>query len=94
VNAQVIAAVLVTAAVCGVLAFAALMRQAGNHSDDRAALLREHLDTLRAGQASVLEQADGDGAALETWESDELDRIERFYADDADEPAQRPGGTP
>jgi hypothetical protein len=48
VTAQIIGTVLVTASVCGVLAFVALMRQAANHSDDRAALLREHLDTLRA----------------------------------------------
>jgi hypothetical protein len=94
VTAQIIGAVLVTAAACAVAAFVALMRQAGRHSDDRAALLRGQLDAYRAGQASVPGQAADDGEALETWERDELGRIERFYADDADEPARRPGGTP
>jgi hypothetical protein len=54
VNAEVIAAVIVTAAICGAVAFAALMNQAGNHEDDRADLLRGQLFAYRAGQASVL----------------------------------------
>ncbi len=35
-----------------------------------------------------------DGDPLEDGEWDEWDRIEHFYADSADEPAQRPGGQP
>ncbi len=92
-TAQTIGAVLVTAAVCAVLAFVALMRQAGRHGDDRAALLRGQLDAYRDGQASVLGQAADDGEALQCWERDELGRIEVFYADSADEPARRPEGT-
>lgn len=52
-SAQAIGTGLVVAAVCGLAAFFALMRQAGNHSDDRAELLRGQLDAYRAGQASV-----------------------------------------
>jgi hypothetical protein len=80
VNAQVIAAVLVTAAVCGVLAFAALMRQAGNHSDDRAALLREHLDTLRALHVPEQEQEDDP-----EWWNWQFDGIAAGFSDDEGE---------
>lgn len=91
-SAQAIGTGLIVAAVCGLAAFFALMRQAGRHCDDRADLLRGQLDAYRAGQASMCEQGPGDGEALECWERDEIDRIEHFYADEGDEPAKRPGG--
>lgn len=55
-SAQAIGTGLVVAAVCAVIGFIALMRQAGRHCDDRADLLRGQLDAYRAGQASVLVQ--------------------------------------
>jgi hypothetical protein len=68
VTAQIIAAVIVTAAACFVIFVFALLRQAGRHIDDRAALLRGQLDAYRAGQASVWAQMDEQQAGPDWWD--------------------------
>lgn len=72
-TAQAIGTGLAVAAVCGLAAFIALMRQAGRHSDDRAVLLLGQLDAFRAGQESARGQGrvpgDGPWPGPEWWDS-------------------------
>jgi hypothetical protein len=84
-NAQVIGTVFVTATVCAVIAYIALMRQAANHSDDRAVLLRGQLDAFRAGQDSILAQLPEDGQWQEPdpeWWDRQFDGITSGLGDD------------
>ena len=85
-NPEVAAAVLITAAACGLAAFVALMRQAGRHMDDRAELLRGQLDAYRAGQESMREPepAPEDPWPDPDWWDRQFDGIWEKYGSDGE----------
>jgi hypothetical protein len=84
VTPQSVAVGFTVAAVCAVIGFVALLRQAGHHCDDRAALLRGQLDAYRAGQASVWTQMDESWPGTDWWDR-QFDGITSGLGDDEGE---------
>jgi hypothetical protein len=82
VTAQSIAVGFTVLAVCALAGYVLFLHQGRRHSDDRAALLREHLDTLRALHVPEQEQEQEDDPEWWNWQ---FDGIAAGFSDDEGE---------